>query len=430
MTHGKTDIRLPEYAARDELGDLREAAAVFLQKNIELKALLHKSRTLGEALELSRRRLRVAADSAGIGVWDLNHDDGTLHFDANMLRLYGLEGGDEMDVARWKTQIHIDDVDGVEQALQDSIREQTHFDTIFRILHPRGLRYIKAYAMTIYDDTRPQHTIGVNYDITEFEQLKNRLQQRVDEEVAKQREQEQVLIQQSKLASMGEMISAISHQWRQPLNAVSLYLQDLLSAQRYGELDEAYLKGTVEKGLQQIEYMSGTIDDFRNFFSPKTRNARLDVRQIIEDSLRLFEAQLRNNDITYEFHYDALQDYALHGNANHLKQALANLLSNAIDAIKAQKRQRPGHVGNLQVILTQSPHTVVMKLDDNGIGIPAALLQRVFEPYFTTKDEGEGSGIGLYMSQTILQKYFHGKISLQPLSQGTRAVVVLAKGEA
>jgi len=430
LSDGRTDAPIPDYNVNDEIGALTKAAIVFQRRNVETQTLLDLSETLRRDLLSSQERLRVAAESAGIGIWDYKIQSDELVWDETMFDLYAIPGTvRRIDLAEWLARIHPEERLRVQSAFKEAIERRIPFDTLFRILCPDApIRYIKVYAQLLYDASgEPQQLIGVNYDVTDFELLKNSLEQRVEEEVRKQREQEQVLIQQSKLASMGEMISAISHQWRQPLNAVSLYLQDLVSADKYGELDSAYLKNVVEKGMQQIQYMSNTIDDFRNFFNPGNATESLNVEMIIHDTLRLFEAQLRNNDIDSDFTFDSEAPHSLYGNANHLRQALANLLSNAVDAIKERKKQERGtdYHGRIVIDLARNANMLLITIVDNGIGIPESMLDRVFEPYFTTKQEGEGTGIGLYMTQTILQKYFHGHIRITPLPEGVSALITL-----
>lgn len=428
LSIGNTDVTIETYEAKDEISELSKAAVEFQKKSIETKRLLEKQEILSNDLFKKKEELRVATKSANIGIWSLDLNNKKMVLDDIMYTLYGLDNTSKEDTyTRWENSIYKDDFYRVKKLLFNSIIKADTIDTTFRIIKQdtKEIRYIKLYAIvTRNNNNKIVNIIGVNYDITEFELLRNKLEKRVEEEVIKQREQEQVLIQQSKLASMGEMISAISHQWRQPLNAVSLYLQDLISAQKYGELDEAYLKENIQRCKEQIKYMSNTIDDFRDYFNPQTINEDIDVLQIIQKSINLFEAQLKNNFIEIELKFDKDKNYNLFGNANHLKQAIANLLSNSIYAIK-HRMINENFNGKIIINLKNSNQYINIEIVDNGIGIDKKDLDRVFEPYFTTKEQGDGSGIGLYMTKTILKKYFDGDINLDTIKQGVNAIISL-----
>ncbi len=432
LSKGNLNINIPEYTLKDEISELSEAAATFQNKNIQTVNLLEKADKLTAELLNKDEQLNVATQSAQIGIWNYNLKEKKLIIDEIMHSLYGIKNdiNSISDYNNWKECIHPQDKDNVISLFKGFLENNEKFDTKFKIIKKgtKEIRYIKAYAVLTKDkEGSVSHIIGVNYDITDFELLTNKLEKRVEEEVYKQREQEQALIQQSKLASMGEMISAISHQWRQPLNAVAIYLQDLISAQKHGELDVTYLKESVTKCREQINYMSNTIEDFRNFFNPVSNNEDMNLKEIIKISVNLFEAQLKNNSVKVNFNFDEKTDYTLFGNSNHLKQALANLLSNSIYSIKDRESKDldKEYRGNIIIHLNKTSKAMIIEVIDNGIGIKKSSFNRVFEPYFTTKKQGEGSGIGLYMTRTILEKYFNGKISLEALEEGVSAKIEL-----
>ncbi|XPV67541.1 MAG: ATP-binding protein [Halarcobacter sp.] len=428
LSLGDTNIKLPNYNTNDEISKLYQAAKEFQKKSIETKKLLEKQEILSNDLYTKKEELKIATQSGNIGIWSLDLENKKLVFDDILYELYGMDKSlNEDTYSRWENTIYKDDFEMVKNILFGSIMKGNIINTTFRILKEdtKELRYIKSYAIvTRSGNKKATNIIGVNYDVTEFELLRNKLEKRVEEEVSKQREQEQVIIQQSKLASMGEMISAISHQWRQPLNAVSLYLQDLLSAQKYNELDEKYLKESVIKCREQIEYMSSTIDDFRNYFNPLSTNETLNVLEIIQKSINLFEAQFKNNFIDLSLNFNENEKYTLFGNSNHLKQAIVNILSNSVYAIK-DKMKNQSLEGKILINLEKNQNSIKIEILDNGIGIKKEILNRIFEPYFTTKEQGEGTGIGLYMTRTILKKYFNGNITLEQQEEGTKATILL-----
>lgn len=233
-----------------------------------------------------------------------------------------------------------------------------------------------------------------------------------------QKHQEQLLIQQSKLAAMGEMIGMIAHQWRQPLNALGLQIQDIQEAWQYGELDEAYLDQAVAKAMQQINFMSKTIDDFRNFFQSSTTKERFNLKKAIEETLSLIGAQLNHHSIHVTIEGD--DDLFVEGYLNEFKQALLNLITNAKDAIVDHHT-----TGSITLRITHDDRgNAILSVCDNGGGIPEAIMDRIFEPYFTTKEQGKGTGIGLYMTNIIVEKH-KGTISVANSDQGACFTVTL-----
>jgi signal transduction histidine kinase len=231
------------------------------------------------------------------------------------------------------------------------------------------------------------------------------LKRRVDEEVNARRNHEGLLIQQSKMATMGEMIGAIAHQWRQPLNALAITIQDLRDAYRHGELTGSYMDESVQRSMGQIGFMSRTIDDFRNFFRPEAQRRPFALQENIQEAVGLLSAQFRSHDITLSM---TMPDTPLicQGFGNQLKQALLNILINAKDAIE----ERGVASGQVQIVLRRQDMRAQISICDNGGGIDPGFWDRIFEPYATTKSGEKGTGIGLYMARMIIEESFGGTL--------------------
>lgn len=214
----------------------------------------------------------------------------------------------------------------------------------------------------------------------------------------KQQEQEIMLIQQSKMAAMGEMIGAIAHQWRQPLNALAIIVQDFKSAYDFGELDEDYIDISVKKGMSQIAFMSKTIDSFRNFFKPDKELESFLPYEAMLQVCSLIGVGFSHNKITIDMDFtkEAKNTY-IDGYKNEFKQAALNIFTNAKDAILQRKEE-----GWIKVSGNVEDTKLFITFEDNGGGIEESALGRVFEPYFTTKEQGKGTGIGLYMTKMII----------------------------
>ncbi len=241
--------------------------------------------------------------------------------------------------------------------------------------------------------------------------LNETLEHRVAQEVAKNIRHEFLLIQQSRMAAMGEMIGNIAHQWRQPLNALGLLLYNIKDAYRFNTLDAAYLDQAVADGRRMVQKMSTTISDFSNFFRPDKEIVVFSALEQIREAIALVESSFQHSHIS--IHIDAPQDLKLIGFPNEYSQVLLNLLSNAKEAILAHNQSLSGKV---TIALTDQDGQGCVSVCDNGGGISAAVLDRIFDPYFSTKEQG--TGIGLYMSKMIIERNMKGSITAKNIEGG------------
>jgi signal transduction histidine kinase len=243
-----------------------------------------------------------------------------------------------------------------------------------------------------------------------------------------------MLVQQSKLAAMGEMLGAIAHQWRQPLNIPGLIIQNLRDAHTFGELDKERIEQRVQKSMSQIRHMSKTIDDVRTFFQPDKERTVFDTMKAVGDVLLLFSAQLSANNIdvqltcrTHGRSFAKMDDIVscaektVKGFRNGFEHVIMNLVNNAREAI-VERRDRGGlHDGEHGLISFDFQATdgkILIEVIDNGGGTPGDVIGRVFEPYFTTKDPAKGTGPGLYMSTVIVEDHMQGRLTAKNRGPG------------
>ncbi|MBF0537294.1 MAG: PAS domain S-box protein [Nitrospirae bacterium] len=261
----------------------------------------------------------------------------------------------------------------------------------------------------------------------QLKELNTNLEGLVRQEIEKAQSQQQILIQQSKMAAMGEMIGLIAHQWKQPLNAVSIVVQDLKDAYNCGELDKDYIKRTVDLTMSQIQFMAKTIDDFKNFFKPSKKKVMFDVRNTIDELISMFVKIFRKNSI--DIHVKAQQDLRLFadGYPNEFKQVILNILNNSRDAITLRRNTDARIQGRIDIQLSnnETRDQFIVSITDNGGGIPEDIMERIFDPYFTTK-ESEGTGIGLYMSKTIIETNMGGQLTVRNIDGGAEFTIALA----
>ncbi|MDD5716563.1 MAG: HAMP domain-containing sensor histidine kinase [Sulfuricurvum sp.] len=247
----------------------------------------------------------------------------------------------------------------------------------------------------------------------QMEQINNELENRVENEITKRREKEQLLIHQSRLAAMGEMIESIAHQWRQPLNIIGLAVAEIDMKRSFGVLEE----GEIEKNNtiinNNLAFMSNTIDDFRNFFNTDKKSVHFDPIVPIHEIFALIGEQLRYANITYRI--DEQCQKKIFGVVNEFKQVILNILNNAKDAIKGQHDQSGGKI---EITLRCDADFFYIDISDTGGGVSPSIQERIFDPYFSTKLHDKGSGIGLYMSKVIIEKHFEGTLSVSNSREG------------
>jgi len=224
------------------------------------------------------------------------------------------------------------------------------------------------------------------------------MQENIDIYSEKVMQKERELFNQSKLKSMADMINAVAHHWRQPLAGIGALLEDLKFAYRYGELDEAYLEKSVLESRVLLSSMSKTIDNFRYFFMATDENEKFGIEGVVKEVCAAFEMQYAASGIELEYGGD---DFLLSGQKELLKEVLVNLLSNSKDAIEDKKTKEPTLRGRIRIWLSAAEKSVICL--DNGGGISDENLDRVLEPYFTTKGQGKGVGMGLFMSKCIIE---------------------------
>jgi C4-dicarboxylate-specific signal transduction histidine kinase len=250
----------------------------------------------------------------------------------------------------------------------------------------------------------------------QLEEVNATLEQKVLAEISSRQEKEHLLFQQSRMAAMGEMIGAIAHQWRQPLNVIGLIIQNLQMAYEYGELNKERFKNAVATAMWQVNFMSKTIDDFRNFFKPAKAKELFEVRKVVDETISLMKAQLQNNYIDVEV-IAKKEGLVINGYPNEFKHVLLNLINNAKDAILVRKAKE-NCKSKITIQISEKADKVILKVRDTGGGVPEDIMNKIFDPYFTTKDEGSGTGIGLYISKTMIERNMGGQLTLQNWKEG------------
>lgn len=262
----------------------------------------------------------------------------------------------------------------------------------------RRIRGQKMMEKTIHEKTK------------ELEEINRFLEQKVDQGIQELRGKDALLIQQGKLSAMGEMIANIAHQWKQPLNALGVTIQNLKDYHDQGILDNDFLNKNVARSLMLIQHMAHTIDDFRDFFRPDTIKKTFDLKDAIGRTLSLIDDSFKNNFISIKM--DVPTGLKIDGYPGEFCQALLNILSNAKDEFVKNKTNN----ASVKINVHRNNDTIVITISNNAGCIDEKVLPRIFDPYFTTKEFG--SGIGLYMTKMIIEKIPGGKVSAKNIPEG------------
>lgn len=393
-----------------------------------------------EALRESEERFRIMADGITQMIW-VTDPLGRLLFVNRAYREFFGVTLEEVQSTGWQPPVHPDDAAANIGEFHACLTEQRSFRSKTRVRrHDGEWRWIESNGQPRFSATGEfLGMVGSSPDITDHEHTEEELrrlgvslEQRVEERTADlvrtisslqseyvEREQavrelgekDRLLIQQSRLAAMGEMINQIAHQWRQPLNVVGMHLQHLLLFYDAGNFDRALLKDSIDSSMKLIQHMSETIEDFRNFFKPDKDRERFCINHAVQQAISLVKGGFTSDYIRIVTKLEC--DRYIDGYPNEFSQALLNILQNARDALV--EREVPNR--RIRVAASIQNGRGVVTISDNAGGIPEEIRERIFEPYFSTKGL-QGTGIGLFMSKNIIEHNMSGCITVSNNADG------------
>jgi len=249
-----------------------------------------------------------------------------------------------------------------------------------------------------------------------------RLKEQVRLNIEELRQKDELLLQQQRMAAMGEMLSMISHQWKQPLGAINTSIMGIKIKVESGKFNLSdpfeqkkflsYLDRKHDNILEYVQYLSNTTDDFRNFFNPNKSKELAVLTTPIENALNIVKHSMQKNGIKVSTDFHAHTEFMMY--PNEVAQVLLNLLKNSEDNFKEKKTHEPKII--IATLLREE--CAIIRIYDNGGGIPTKIAKHIFEPYFSTKSDKLGTGLGLYMSKMIMEKHHNGTLSMQNQNKG------------
>lgn len=275
----------------------------------------------------------------------------------------------------------------------------------YALMKKGGKEYVFSVSVNEVHIENDKINIASFSDITELEEYKKTLEERIKAEVAENRNKDRMLHNQSKSVQMGEMLNMIAHQWRQPLNAISASAISVSMKLELDELEPDDIREHLTYIQWRVQKMSQTINDFMNFFKPDQEVQPFRLSDVMKEIESLMKAQLQARGV--RILYDALNPISVVSYKKELAHVLINIIANARDAYEGQ------HVDakTIEIALTQDDdETIAIRIRDRAGGISPENMEKIFNPYFTTKDQGKGTGIGLYMSKRIVCEILGGSI--------------------
>ena len=287
--------------------------------------------------------------------------------------------------------------------------------------------FINTHRQAIYDENGfPLRLVGTSLDVTgqkenerKIQHLNETLHLEVQLQLEKLREKDKQLQYQSRLIQMGKMLSMIAHQWRQPLSEINAILMHIGVRHSFKDFSEEFLTQKINECNKITSYMSNTISDFQNFFKPSKEKEVFEISEACQRSITILQASLKYHGI--EFSFDISEKMEVYGYPNEFAQALLNILSNAKDVLSEREISNPF----IRLYLKKGYKYILIVIEDNGGGISNEHMDRIFEPYFTTKYAKQGTGIGLYMTKMIIENNMGGIINVKNTNSGALFTIKL-----
>jgi PAS domain S-box-containing protein len=440
---GELSLRFP-VESEDEMGQL---AGAFNHMTTQLARSYEVLKEREEQLRSSEATLRIAVEATGLGTFDFYPESSKLVCSELAREHFGLSREAPVDCRLILDRLHPQERDRVVEKLEKVLHsgsDGSYSDEFRTSVSVAGKeRWLVARGQVFFDEAgEPVRFIVATLDIserketeTELRRAKDQLEVRVRERTSELertyqelhreseerlnaiqtlRNNEQLLLQQSRLAAMGEMLGNIAHQWRQPLNTLGLIVQELAIKFAMGGLREDEVKTAVAGAMELILHMSRTIDDFRGFLQQDKEKTEFSVNQAVSATISLLEATLKAMEV--EVRVQERDQLLVLGHRNEFSQVIMNLITNSRDAF-----QEKGVTSRkLEIELFREGGKSVVTVTDNAGGIPETIIDRIFDPYFTTKGPDKGTGIGLFMSKTIIEKSMNGTLTVRNTGEGAR----------
>ncbi|MEA1983790.1 MAG: PAS domain-containing protein [Campylobacterota bacterium] len=387
-----------------------------------------------KALESQNKRIKKEYDESlslfdkgevSLFKWNNNDTWSTEYASKNVLELTGYSAEEFLSSEiTFADIVYRDDLTTVICEVEYALKYNTEYFTHmpYRILtKEKKLKWVLDNTYMIRDSYgEVTHFLGTISDITQLKQYETELENMVERKSEEIILQKDILYRQHRLTTIGETMEMIAHQWRQPLNHVGANLSKLEMLNRK-KLHNGEIQKIVEDSNFSLEYISQTVDDFSNYFSPTKDKKNFSLNALIENFKKITDTLMKSIDIKYTMPQEKT---LLYGHENELLQVLLVLLNNAKDAIELKNKKSAFH-GEVTLSVVNADDLTTILVQDNAGGIKTEIIDKIFEPYFTTKFKSQGTGLGLYMTKMIIEKDMNGTIEVENRNDGALFKITL-----
>ncbi len=311
----------------------------------------------------------------------------------------------------------------IEKKKELHLIRQEEFKNFMSVLTKVVLFFMVLFSIlmiSIINDVVKKYKKQVQTKENKLQKLNHTLSYKVQQGIEEAQRKDKAILQQSRLARMGTMLSMIAHQWRQPLTQLSVILMELETATRFKKVTDEHILNSIEKSDKMIEFMSNTIDDFRNFYKPDKKKENFYAYDSCQKAISLINATLDNSGIF--LNVDVKNDRQIYGYPTEYSQVILNLISNARDILVERKIENP----KVDLIIDSENYHSIVTIKDNAGGIKEENFDLIFDPYYSTKDSSKGTGLGLYISKLIIETNMHGELSVYNDENGAVFKISLA----
>ncbi|WP_373002949.1 PAS domain-containing protein [Sulfurimonas sp.] len=351
-----------------------------------------------------KAQLEKAQHIAHLGSWTLDVINNRLLWSDEVYNIFEKDKETvELSYDTFLEDVHPDDREMVNTTYTESIKDTRSYDVVHRLLlknerikyvHEKGEHTFDKYGNII-------NSFGTVQDITKIIEYENKIKQK-----------DEMMLAQSRLAAMGEMINMIAHQWRQPLAAINVCADTIIIDAELDNINDEETLKLATAISSQTQHLSRTIDDFRNFFKSENKKENESVINVVNHAFNIIIKSLTDQEIICEINSQSDEKIAIF--SRELLQVLINILNNAKYAlVEYRKKDR-----KIIIDIEDIDGTIVTKIYNNGGKIKSENLNKIFEPYFSTKDEKNGTGLGLYMSKMIIEEHMNGKLLVENIDDG------------
>ena len=379
------------------------------KRDTQAKELDEFNQSLTDKVIEKTMHFEEANKIAKLGIWEHDIINKTLVWSDEIYNLLKINKNEfNLSYDSFFDFIHPDDKDFVQKTYLKSIEEKTPYEIKHRLVMPDGeIKWVLEKCTTKFNNKdKAIFSIGIIQDITKDE---------------KSKERELLLLEQSRMISMGQMIGNIAHQWRQPLTVISSTMIKLNLKYELNKLEKNDFKEAHTKIINSTNYLSSTIDTFRNFLNQKKEKKDEIIQNIIKESLTIISSVLEENNIQVKNNINSIDKIIINTVGRELIEVIINILNNAKDALLSNNIDNKW----IEINLEKNDDKIIISIEDNAKGIPSSILKNIFEPYFTTKHKSQGTGLGLYMSHKIIIENLKGNLYVDNTKNGAKFCIEL-----